>query len=44
LREVKGSIINDRKVKKSSDGLEAVKQLGWQHHDSIHVALRPADQ
>jgi len=41
LREVKGTILNSKKVKRSADGLDAVRQLGWEHNDSIHVALRP---
>lgn len=41
LREVTGSIQNEKKMKRSASGREAVQQLGWEHNDAIHVALRP---
>lgn len=41
LREVKGSIVNDRRLKKSVVGADAVRQLGWDHNERIKVSINP---
>ncbi|KAG9010369.1 hypothetical protein FRB93_004208 [Tulasnella sp. JGI-2019a] len=44
LREVKGSILNERRIKSKGvlSGDDAVRHLGWQRNSNIHVAIQPA--
>ncbi|KAG8864650.1 hypothetical protein FRB96_005154 [Tulasnella sp. 330] len=43
LREVKGSILNERRIKSKGvlSGDDAVRHLGWQRNSNIHVAIQP---
>ncbi|KAG8900247.1 hypothetical protein FRB99_006178 [Tulasnella sp. 403] len=41
LREVTGTIMNERRFKRPAQGVDAVKQLGWEHNEAIHVTVNP---